>query len=106
MSLDFYLSEVQETEVYWGNITHNLGRMASEAGLYDYLWNADQKAETAGDLIKPLAEGIVTLASNPERFKQLEAPNGWGTYEGLLRFASTVLAKCILHPTARIGISK
>ena len=30
-----------DTQVYWSNITHNLGEMAHHAGLYDYLWGAE-----------------------------------------------------------------
>ena len=35
MSLDVWLVEVLPTEVYSANITHNLNRMADEAGIYE-----------------------------------------------------------------------
>lgn len=37
MSLDVSLMEVKPTEVFWSNITHNLGKMAKAAGIYEAL---------------------------------------------------------------------
>ena len=42
MSLDFYLSYEMDGNVVWvfdANITHNLGKMAGKAGIYDALWH-------------------------------------------------------------------
>lgn len=54
MSLDVYLTRkklvsydngksfIEETEdVYWANITRNLNKMASEAGIYEALWRPE-----------------------------------------------------------------
>jgi hypothetical protein len=37
MSLDVYLEEVRPCTVYSSNITHNLNKMADEAGIYQAL---------------------------------------------------------------------
>lgn len=42
MSLDVYLTATRPTEVCALNITHNLGRMAKEAGIYQHLWRPEE----------------------------------------------------------------
>jgi hypothetical protein len=48
MSLDVYLSKMMPTEVFTGNITHNLGKMADKVvlsngqTLYQILWRPDE----------------------------------------------------------------
>jgi hypothetical protein len=97
----------EEGEVYWRNITHNLGKMASEAGLYDAMWGAEDQGWThAHDLIEPLRDGLATLQADPERFKQFNPANGWGDYEGLLDFAASYLAACMKWPDAEVRVSR
>lgn len=62
--------EAGKIEVYSGNITHNLGRMAAEAGIYEALWRPEEKQYTkAEQLIEPLEKGLEKLRSNPDYFK-------------------------------------
>src|SRR5260221_6791232 len=45
-----------EREVYWANITHNLGLMARECGLYEPLWRPVENGIThARQLVEPLS---------------------------------------------------
>src|SRR3990172_2778745 len=63
MSLDVTL----RTELYSANITHNLGKMAKEAGIYEHLWRPDELGIwNAGELILPLADGLAKLKADPE----------------------------------------
>lgn len=69
---------------YWANITHNLGKMASEAGIYEYLWRPDEiGVATAWELIQPLRKGLKKLVENRKHFEQFNPANGWGDYDGL-----------------------
>jgi len=44
---------------YEANVTHNLNKMAMEAGIYEYLWRPDEIGITkAGRLIEPLSKGL------------------------------------------------
>lgn len=96
-----------ETEVYWRNITHNLGQMAAEAGIYECLWRPDEiGVRKAKQLIALLAEGLEKLRSDPERFKKFDAPNGWGTYSGLVSFVASYLAACMENPEALVEVSR
>lgn len=107
MSLDVYLTAVRPTEVFSQNITHNLGRMAAEAGIYQHLWRPEELEITkAEQLIEPLGVGLELLRSEPERFKALNPSNGWGDYNGLVKFVEKYLAACVEYPDATIEISR
>ena len=99
------VDEGDGSEVYSSNITHNLGRMAREADLYDAMWRPDEHELThARDLIEPLRDGLATLQSDPERFRAFNPENGWGDYEGLLRFTAAYLAACQQWPNAEVRV--
>lgn len=105
-------SDVQEAEyetdkVYSANITHNLNTMAGEAGIYEHLWLPDEIGITkAKELIEPLREGLHKLKSEPEKYKAFNPSNGWGTYEGLVRFVSNYLDACYENPEADVSVSR
>ena len=102
MSLDITLMD----EVHSQNITHNLGAMAKEAGIYKVLWRPQEAGVwDAEDLIKPLEAGILLMASDPERFKELDSPNGWGTYGNFLPWLAELLEACRKNPSSRIDVS-
>lgn len=89
------------------NITHNLGKMATEAGLYQYLWRPDElNISIAKDLIEPLKDGLGKLLDNPDYYKTFNPENGWGNFEGLLKFVSSYLKACIDYPNAEISVSR
>ena len=107
MILDVYLTVTKPTCVFEYNITHNLNKMASEAGIYQYLWRPDETGVVvAHELIEPLMAGLKLLKAEPEHFKQFEPPNGWGSYEGLVVFVEKYLEACIAFPDATIDISR
>jgi len=89
------------------NITHNLGEMADAAGLYLYLWRPEQVGvKIARQLIDPLGTGLMLLRSEPERFKKFNPANGWGDYDGLVKFVAAYLDACIQFPDARVDVSR
>lgn len=128
--------EYESDEVYSRNITHNLGKMAAEAGVYDALWHPAEldpaikarieEREAANDyhgpegsyalessftvyareLIEPLETGLALLKSEPERFRAMNPNNGWGNYEGLVEFVEEYLNACKEHPTAEVRVSR
>jgi hypothetical protein len=78
--------------LYDNNITHNLGKMAKEAGVYDLVWRPDEHGVTkAGQLIDVLRTGITLLKSDPKRFEKLNASNGWGMYQHFVPFLEQYL---------------
>lgn len=92
-------------EVYTANITHNLNRMAREAGIYEVLWRPEEIGIThAAQLIAPLTDGLALLRSDPERFERFNPVNAWGSYEGLVRFVVEYLEACTSYPTAEVSV--
>lgn len=112
MSLDVHLTATRKTEVYWANITHNLGKMAGKvkvgkSSLYEYLWRPEElNIKQAGELIKPLREGLKKLKANPEKYKKFDSPNGWGLYIHFVPFVEKYLTACEENPDASIEVSR
>jgi len=106
MSLDVSLCD-DDLEVFSANITHNLGKMAAEAGIYQHLWRPEELGiKKARELIDPLKDGLTMMVSDPDRFIALNAPNGWGTYDVFLPWIARYLAACKKHPRASISVSR
>lgn len=107
MSLDVSLIAVRPTCVYDRNITHNLSRMADEAGIYRHVWRPDKAGvNTAGDLIEVLRSGIALMESDPQRFRKFDDPGGWGTYDQFLPWVRDYLSACEENPDATVRVSR
>lgn len=105
MSLDITLY-IGDERVFEANFTHNVSRMADQAGLYEPIWNADENCVCASDLIEPLTTGIAMMKAETERFKKFDAPNKWGTYDQFLPWLERLLEACTDYPDAKIFIDK
>jgi hypothetical protein len=100
-------SEDDDPEVFSWNITHNLSKMAEEAGICDHLWSPEELGITAAyELIEPLSKGLRLLKSERYRFITFNPSNGWGDYDGLVEFVENYLEACIMYPNATIGVSR
>jgi len=110
MSLDVRLrikTQKSEVNVYRDNITHNLGKMAVQAGVYEVLWRPDEHGyETAEQIIPILKAGLALLQSDSVALKAFNPENGWGDYDGLVEFVADYLAACEEFPEATIYVSR
>ena len=107
MSLDVYLYDDESEEYYWANITHNLGKMAEEAGIYKALWRPEEiNATQAKDIIDLLETGLADLKARPEHYEQFNSTNGWGMYEHFVPFVEKYLEACRQYPDATIKVSR
>jgi len=107
MSLDVSLYAIRETNVFDANITHNLGRMAEEAGIYQAVWRPEEIGIIrAEQLIKPLRAGIELMKADPDRFTAFNPANGWGTYDNFVPWLERYLQACIEDPDATINVSR
>jgi hypothetical protein len=104
MSLDIYLSAVVELEVVSKNITHNLTPMWREAGVYYALY--DSEGETAAEILPVLEKGLIKMLADPEKYKKLDSPNGWGTYEHAVPWLTELIAEFKKYPQGMISVSK
>jgi len=100
-------AEPQDNEVYWSNITHNLGKMADAAGIYYALWRPEEIGiTTARQLSELLQDGYSRLLSSPETYRAFDAPNGWGQYDDFVRFVMNYISACEQYPDALVRVSR
>jgi hypothetical protein len=91
--------------VYEANITHNLNKMAAEAGIYEALWRPEEIGiTTARQLIEHLELGLAALRSDPKRFEALNPSNGWGSYRDFVPWVERYLQACVLWPDATVRV--
>lgn len=103
MSLDFTLTDV----VFDANITHNLGAMAKEAGIYNAIWHPEEiGVEYAEEIIEIIEKGLTAMKSNPERYKKYDDPDGWGLYENFVRWVEELLNALKENPNAKITVRR
>ena len=120
MSLDVYLLkkfhvtydngktlEEKEEIIYDANITHNLGKMAEEAGIYKALWRPEEIGKTkASDIVELLEKGLADLKSRPKHFEKFNSENGWGMYKNFVPFVEKYLNACKENPNTIIEVSR
>jgi len=119
--------EREDELLYDANITHNLGEMAREAGIYEALWRPhrlkdgydipydDHKAEwefedsceiKTTDITDIIERGLADLKANPEYFKQFDSPNGWGLYKNFVPFVEKYLEALKMYPDGIVRVDR
>ncbi len=115
--------EPRREELYSANITHNLGKMADEAGLYEALWRPhrlkpgydipedDHKAEweyeeanpvRAHEIIEIIEKGLADMKARPKHYEKFNSSNGWGMYKHFVPFIEKYLAALKEFPEAQV----
>ena len=94
-------------EVYHANITHNVNKMAIEAGIYMEVWRPEECEVThARQLIEPLSAAIRLMVAEPERFEKHDDEQGRGTYEQFLPWLTLYHCACVENPDATVEVSR
>ena len=89
-----------EEDSWWGNITHNLGEMArqvpiDDTTLYMVCWRPEEIGlETVGQILPLLIKGIHYMIDHRKELLEFESPNGWGTYNGFMKFLLNYKQAC------------
>jgi len=97
---------IEQECVFESNITHNLHKMATEAGIYEACWHPEKiNAVFASDIIPLLEKGLKELKDKPEYYEQFNASNGWGTYRVFVPWIEEYLNACMEYPDAKIKVS-
>lgn len=71
------------------NITWNVREMIVKATGLE--WKNEQNNGLCKDVIPYIANGYAELTKYPEKYKQYEAENGWGTVGGCKKFFRQIL---------------
>jgi hypothetical protein len=120
------LEEKQE-DVYSANITHNLGKMAGEAGLYEALWrpyqlkegynipegdhDAEYKFEEANpvrayEIIPIIEKGLEDMLARPKHYETFNSPNGWGMYHNFVPWIKEYLEALKEYPESFVDCDR
>lgn len=84
------------------NMTSNLAPMWRAAGI-DL---AECDGRPAAQVAEGLAGALLTLEEDPERFRAMNPPNGWGDYEGCKRFLAGILEDCRARPAGVVWVNR
>jgi hypothetical protein len=84
-----------------GNYTSNVSGMWADAlgrSLGDY--HGAPCSEAAGSLLR----GVERMKADPAHYEAMNPENGWGDYEGALKYLEQLYEACTRHPKATIAI--
>lgn len=105
---DYYAETVGGPEVHVGgwNYTHNTSRMiyaVLRPGLGGPWWaHLSGTGEAGLDYLNRIISG---LEAEPERFRAMNPPNGWGDYDRLLVVLHEMRDACTTYPVGRWEVS-
>jgi hypothetical protein len=125
-SYDMVNFHEEKEELYGANITHNLCKMAEQAGIYKALWRPyqlhkdyvhceDYKIEMsfedsvtiiASDIIDIIEQGLDLLKNRPDYFSKFDAENGWGTYVHFVPFVENYLNALKQYPNSIVIVDR
>ena len=75
------------------NVTYNLTPMLREAGLFP-AGHRDLMHAPCSEVAGAADSALRRLLDDPDRFKAMNPPNGWGTYEGAVDFVRSLRDLC------------
>lgn len=84
------------------NYTSNCSPMWRKAGAN----LAEMDGKLAADAEPILAFAIAAMRESPAEYKALNPPNGWGDYDGCIRFLTEIRDACVAHPKTTLEVSR
>lgn len=126
VSYDMETFAPENEQLFSANITHNLGKMADKAGIYDALWRPyrlhkdykhfdidDEEYEFeqsvtiyAKDIVDIVEKGLKKIKNKPEYYAKFNSPNGWGTYENFVPWIERYLEALKEYPESKIEVDR
>lgn len=82
------------------NCTSNLARMWRAAGIDLQLCDG----RDAGGCAEGLEAALVNLRADPDRFRAMDPPNGWGSYDKLVPHLEELLSRWVAAPRAIVRV--
>lgn len=92
---------VDEALTVGGGISRIMGFDGDRTPYGIHRFEGAPAVEAAG----PLRAAIERMESNPDHYRAMNPPNGWGKYEHALEFLQRLYARCVENPAYRIHIS-
>lgn len=91
------------TVVEIGNYTSNVSRMWFEALGGKSL--SDLHGRSAVEALPALDKAVTAMETDPEKYKAMNPPNGWGNYDGALDYLRRLRDGCAQHPKTVVHVS-
>ena len=85
------------------NLTYNLSPMLRAAGFpgwSEVVGNDLDPLPTGKRVAEVMAEVVSELRADPDKYRELNPPNGWGDYDGAVKTLSDCVAVLREHPGA------
>lgn len=92
--------EFHEEDCWWGNITHDLGEIAShvpigDTTLYYVCWRPEEiGVETAGEILPLLVKGIQYMVEHRKELLKYEFSKSRGAYNDFMKFLLNYKQAC------------
>ena len=102
----YMFTGIEETEISGtgSNYTYNVYAMLQLAFADERGINS-MEAEPASACIPYLRQAIRHMEDNKEKCLTYNPPNGWGSYDGCLKWLRNILSHCEQHPLATLRIT-
>lgn len=71
------------------NITWNVGQIIRKSTGLE--WKNEENNGLCSEVIPKIYDGLKELTLNPDKYMPYEAPNGWGTVRGTIRFFKMII---------------
>ena len=80
--------------------TYNLREMWTSAGLP---FDEEIGGKRVAELLPKLEAGLAELLRDPTKYRAMNPPNGWGTYEGLVEVVESAIEAAKQYPDAIVS---
>ena len=89
-----------------GNYTSNVSPMwdAGFEGIGQSKSLRELDGETAGDWGPRIRDALRWMHQHADEMRKLNPSNGWGNYEGAVKYLARLCRECHRHPKARIRV--
>jgi len=103
MSWDVYLHKKKwmDDKIEVGNHTYNVSPMYSKAM---GITISDLDGKKCNEVLPLLIKGRQEMIDNPEIYKKMNPPNGWGSYETAVLFLGDIIIACEKHKDYKIEV--
>lgn len=81
------------------NYTYNVSGMLSDVGID---WYRQMNRMPVTDALPILEAAIAKLEADPEKYRAMNPENGWGSYDGLLRWLGVIKDQMHAHPDGMV----
>jgi len=90
-----------DDEIEVGNHTYNVSPMYSKAM---GITISDLDGKKCNEVLPLLRKGRREMIDNPEIYKKMNPPNGWGSYETAVLFLGDIIIACEKHKDYKIEV--